>query len=178
VRCYLKKYTVGILGNSVMLAEMLLESGIENIHLVSKPVSIEDVRKDPVLTRHEVGRTLNAMNFRDPEKVEVYEDLLEGSKCCDVLVDCGFGIEGAKIARRLGIPYITEPEVSVLLPEGVQYEELKFSEAKTPEEYYVVRVLQNAETLKCLRGRPLPVLSPEALKFDVRSGEIKRVSLI
>jgi|Deesub1362B_J571_1020462.scaffolds.fasta_scaffold00070_125 hypothetical protein len=177
--CYLKKYTVGILGNSPMLAEMLLKSGVGEVHLISKVVSVEEMRRELGIYHHDVGDFLETSGFRECENLTIYRDVLKGSKGCDILIDCGFREEGAKIAKRLGVPYVTEPEVSVLLPEALEYEELKLSKAfESAEELHVVRILQGIETLKCLRGGLLPALSPEALKFDEKSGEIKKINLI
>ncbi|MDI3502708.1 MAG: hypothetical protein PWR13_57 [Archaeoglobi archaeon] len=177
--CYLKKYTVGVLGNSALLVELLLRSGIEEIRVASERVSVEESKIDPLIPESMIGETLESFCFSKPERVRVFEDIVEASKSCDILIDCGFREEGAKMAKRLGIPYVTEPEVTVHLPEGLSYEELQFSErVSSALEYGMIRLLQVSETIRCLKGGELPVLSPEALKVDGERGEIKRVSLL
>lgn len=177
--CYLKKYTIGVLGNSALLVELLLRSGIGEIRVATRKLSVEESKYDPLIPMSMVGETLENFCFSIPERVRVFESVLEASKSCDILIDCGVREEGAKMAGRLGVPYVTEPEVTVHLPEGLSYEELQLSDRiSSTLEYGMIRFLQTTETLKCLKGGELPVLSPEALKFDVKKGEIKKVSLL
>ncbi len=87
----------------------------------------------------------------------------------------------ANAASELGMPFITYPVITTVLPDGIPFDELEFPEvALSPVSNLLVRAFQIVELLKLFGGTPL--FPPDALvvylEHDTLDLRLDRVRLV
>jgi len=117
------------------------------------------------------------------------KQLLKGT---DVVIG-GYGYgeqrEVARAASELGIPFITYPVITTILPDGITFDEIEFPDPRTqpqtqttsPPLDSIARALQLVEMLKLFSGVGEPLFAPRALVLypdaDSRDLRLKSVEL-
>ncbi len=111
-----------------------------------------------------------------------FKQLLKGT---DVVIG-GYGYreqsEAAKAASELGIPFITYPVITTVLPDGIPFDELEFPAYDvSPVLDLFVRAFQMIELLKLFGGMSTLHFAPDALSVhldpDTLDLKVKRVKL-
>ncbi|MCD6203986.1 MAG: hypothetical protein J7I99_06515 [Methanophagales archaeon] len=95
------------------------------------------------------------------------KQLLKGT---DVVIG-GYGYgeqrEVARAASELGIPFITYPVITTILPDGISFDEIEFPDSRTqttsPLLDLIARALQLVEMLRLFSGVGEPLFAPRAL---------------
>ena len=95
------------------------------------------------------------------------KQLLKGT---DVVIG-GYGYgeqrEVARAASELGIPFITYPVITTILPDGISFDEIEFPDPQTqttsPLLDLIARALQLVEMLRLFSGVGEPLFAPRAL---------------
>ena len=95
------------------------------------------------------------------------KQLLKGT---DVVIG-GYGYgeqrEVARAASELGIPFITYPVITTILPDGISFDEIEFPDSRmqttSPLLDSIARALQLVEMLKLFSGVGEPLFAPRAL---------------
>jgi len=95
------------------------------------------------------------------------KQLLKGT---DVVIG-GYGYgeqrEVARVASELGIPFITYPVITTILPDGISFDEIEFPDSRmqttSPLLDSIARALQLVEMLRLFSGVGEPLFAPRAL---------------
>jgi len=95
------------------------------------------------------------------------KQLLKGT---DVVIG-GYGYgeqrEVARAASELGIPFITYPVITTILPDGISFDEIEFPDSRmqttSPLLDLIARALQLVEMLRLFSGVGEPLFAPRAL---------------
>jgi len=95
------------------------------------------------------------------------KQLLKGT---DVVIG-GYGYgeqrEVARAASELGIPFITYPVITTILPDGISFDEIEFPDSRmqttSPLLDSIARALQLVEMLRLFSGVGEPLFAPRAL---------------
>lgn len=119
---------------------------------------------------------LKGYNFREirvienPVEKERLKKLLKGM---DVVIG-GYGHEeqkdAASAASELGMPFITYPVITTILPDGISFEEIEFpffnDSTFDTISNTLIRTFQVIELIKLVTGIDEPFLPPNALELD------------
>ncbi|VUT24216.1 MAG: hypothetical protein MOIL_00390 [Candidatus Methanolliviera sp. GoM_oil] len=101
-------------------------------------------------------------------------------KRCDIIIS-GHKDERflCEMASDLGIPLITGKVITVILPDGYDYDDLDLSRFEglkfDPYSHLIIRYLQAFEAFKVLTGAERPTFAPMAIKINE---EIEMIDLI
>ena len=74
-----------------------------------------------------------------------------------------------RAASELGVPFITYPVITTILPDGISFDEIEFPDSRTqpqttsPPLDSIARALQLVEMLKLFSGVGEPLFAPRAL---------------
>ena len=125
----------------------------------------------------EITELLRCYKLKDvyeiPAGLELRElkQLLKGT---DVVIG-GYGYgeqrEVARAASELGIPFITYPVITTILPDGITFDEIEFPDSRmqpqtqttSPLLDLIARALQLVEMLRLFSGVGEPLFAPRAL---------------
>jgi hypothetical protein len=100
-------------------------------------------------------------------------------KRCDLIICDREERFVSKIASNLGIPFITRKVITVILPDGYDYDDLNIERFKglefNTDSSLLVKYLQAFEAFKVLTGAERPTFAPMAIKINEK---IEMIDLI
>ncbi|MHC1636415.1 MAG: hypothetical protein ACXQTS_07380 [Candidatus Methanospirareceae archaeon] len=183
-REYLKKVKIRVLGGGIIV-ELLKRFGFKEIKVMESEIEDRLIYLDPFYNKEHIntlpkyssiGNTCIS-SFPMPDSVESFKRILRGG---DVLIGSYSSEEeqrkAAFAASELGMPFITYPIVTTILPDGIGFEELDFPPYRlNPLSNIIIRSLQISELIKLFTGINKPFFPPNALEveFDIAKPNFK-----
>lgn len=113
---------------------------------------------------------LAAYQFKEIRVVAQTANVRSTLKGADVVLGgCGVSaqIEVASAASELGMPFITYPVITTLVPDGITFDELEFPPAAQKDiiSETLIRTLQVIELMKLVTGLGEPFFPPRAVEL-------------
>jgi len=126
-----------------------------------------------VMDSGEITELLRSYKLKDVRAIPAglgLRELKQLLKGTDVVIG-GYGYgeqrEVARAASELGIPFITYPVITTILPDGITFDEIEFPDPQpqttSPLLDSIARALQLVEMLRLFSGVGEPLFAPRAL---------------
>lgn len=173
-RKYLREVTVGVIGGGIIV-ELLKRFNLKEVRIIESSVEKKQIYLDVFYNKEHIGTlpeysslgNTHVACFSMSESVEEFKRILKGG---DVLIGAANNEEQKKAAvaaSELGMPFITYPIISTILPDGIKFEEIEFpSQEVNFLSNLLIRSFQVIELLKLFTGGIKPFFAPNALKVE------------
>jgi hypothetical protein len=178
-----RKIKVSVVGGGIIV-ELLKRCNFKEVRVIEKKVEKEQLYLDVFYDKPHVGTipkytslgNTYISTFAVPDSIEEFKKILKGS---DVVIG-GYGCEDQKKAAiatvEVGLPFISCPAITTILPDGIPFEEIEFPSLRVDATLNTIsRCFQIIETMKLFSGVGDPFFPPNALivEFDTLKLELK-----
>lgn len=126
---------------------------------------------------------LSDIGFKNIKKIDLIDDrryIKDSLKGCDTVISIGKKEKFlSQISSELGIPFITGNVITVILPDGYDYDDLNLARFEpillNLEDRHILELIQINEVINVLTGDKTPIFAPKAIQIENK--KLKKIDL-